>query len=301
MNICLISFTNDIASQNIYNNLLDSNNEFIETSLKFDSFSVFNWEHFVFNKNLYLLKTNRESVYYDNLDEVIFNQINIEPDILIFLTKHESASKINSLSCHAPGNWSVATMGGINNNLSIALPILHNLFYNSMVALNNSSGLNFDVILECTHHGPSIKTPSIFIEIGSCEESWSNNVAGKIISDTLISNLSKDFLNIGDSKKLVGLGIGGLHHCPSFTKLMDEDLAFISHVCPKYKLDSISFDILESAVLNSIPAINCIIIDWKGLGKFKEKIKPIIKVLALKYKLKVYKTKNLFELDVSSW
>ena len=47
-----------------------------------------------------------------------------ETDIFIFLSRHQSKSKIPSLTCHFPGNYFTNSYGGNNCELGIAYPSL---------------------------------------------------------------------------------------------------------------------------------------------------------------------------------
>ena len=52
------------------------------------------------------MKRDKESIYCENLDR------EINADILIFATKHQSGAGTKSLSVHIPGNFGKAEMGG---------------------------------------------------------------------------------------------------------------------------------------------------------------------------------------------
>ena len=73
----------------------------------------------------------------------------------------------------------------------------------------------------------------------------------------------KDFsFELSESKTgsdLVCLGIGGLHHAPEFSKRIERKEALISHVCPKYMLESVSYQVLLHSIERSVPKINCIL------------------------------------------
>lgn len=65
-----------------------------------------------YNAKLYLIE--KESIYNENIDK------EIEAEQFIFATKHQSSQGVHSLSCHSPGNWSIAEAGGENKKLCIA-------------------------------------------------------------------------------------------------------------------------------------------------------------------------------------
>lgn len=215
-------------------------------------------------------------VYCENIDK------KIDADILIFATTHSSASGIKSLSLHTQGNWGKAELGGKNKQL-VPCPALY--LKEGLRKLEELCNLkDFEVIQECTHHGPYVEKPSIFIEIGSSEKEWSLEKAGQIIA-----NVIKHLISFKPHKLKTAVGIGGLHHTPNFKKIqLNSDIA-IGHVCPKYMLNNLDVDMLKQALNKTVPKADLVIIDWKGLGEHKEKIKQIIEELNVEFK----KTKDM--------
>lgn len=220
---------------------------------------------------IYTLKN--ETIFSENIDE------QIDADIFIFATKHESKSKIPTLSIHAPGNFGEADYGGLKNTLCLAPgKFLKEMF----IILNKISLLpDFDVVMECTHHGPYLKKPCLFIEIGSSISEWKNESAGEIIAKTIVEAITKEIPECETA-----LGIGGLHTCSNFLKVQLHSKYALTHICPKYMLNNFSELSLSEAIDKSVPKPKIIILDWKGLGEHKEKIKEI----CLKSKLEVYRT-----------
>lgn len=275
MNIFIVTFTNDLASMTIKDSL---ESFFEKTNKEFDSYPV---TKLLMQNNLFLLTTDKESIYYEDLDKSIEEQLNIKPHLIIFATKHQSASGIHSLSCHAPGNWAKAKYGGKDEEVCISSPKLLKEFYIVLKKLNEKEQTNYDVIVECTHHGPLIATPCAFFEIGSNEESWKNKTAGSVISNTLLNVLPN--FNF-ETNEEIAIGIGGLHHSPEFSKRLERNECLISHVCPKYMLNQVSNEAIKQAIERSIPKANLILLDWKGLGKDKDRIINICESLNLPIK-----------------
>ena len=112
--------------------------------------------------NIYTIE--EESIYSENIDK------KIRADLFIFATKHESTSKINSLSVHVPGNWSKAELGGKDRKLCVA-PV--SLIKEILLELEKSN-IDYEKIQEVTHHGPFLQKPCLFIEIGSTLSEWTN-------------------------------------------------------------------------------------------------------------------------------
>lgn len=222
-----------------------------------------------YNSKLYLVE--KESIYNDDIDK------EIEADLFIFATKHQSEKGVHSLSCHAPGNWSKAEVGGKDKTLCIAPAIL---LKNAFLELNKlAKNLDHEVTLEVTHHGPYLEKPCFFIEIGSDEKNWQNKEAGKIISKVII-NLLK---NKNNNYK-IALGIGGPHYCNTFNKVLLRTNIALGHICPKYQLQNLNKEILLQAIEKTIPKPEFLLLDWKGLGKEKQRIMELIKELNLEFK-----------------
>jgi len=191
----------------------------------------------------------------------------IQADLFIFATKHSSKSGIPSLSAHSPGNWTKAELGGRDNQLCVCPA---NYLKEALIFLEKNNIINYDVVQECTHHGPYIEKPCFFIEIGSVEERWKNKEAGKIIAKTIMYLLENP-----PKEHKTAVGIGGLHTTPNFKKIiLNSDIA-IGHVCPKYNLQNLNKENLEQAINKTIPKPSLIILDWKGLGEYKGKIKAL--------------------------
>ena len=264
----------DIAGMNIKECLLRLF-DFKETEEEFEGEKVY--ETNVEGEEIRLYTAEKESIHCENIDE------KINADFIVFATKHQSKSGIASLSVHIQGNWSKAEFGGSDHKLCIAdADYLRDcLFKLEELAKGN----DYEIIQECTHHGPYLaKTPCMFIEIGSSEKQWPDKQAGNIIAKTIMSIIPKE-----PKHYKTAFGIGGLHHCPNFTKVMEKsDLAF-GHVCPKYMLEHLDKEMILQAVEKNQHKCEIIVLDWKGLSQYKQKITKMLDDLGIKYK----KTKEL--------
>lgn len=285
MNIAIVTFTQDLASMNIFSFLKD---KFSDTELTFDGYECRKKEE---DNTLFLLKTDKESIFYERIDEKIKEQTRIHFDLIIFATKHQAKSGIPSLSCHTPGNWHTAEYGGEDEEVCVCPANLLTRFFRSMKEKVISTKAEYDVILECTHHGPFLKTPCVFIEIGSEERSWNDTNAGKMIAETILEEAS-DYTFEDENDLPVAVCFGGLHHCPEFNKRIERKQAHIAHVCPKYTLKDVSEEVIRKAIKRTLPRCNLILYDWKGLTD-KERLLPIIKKIAEDENITIKKTKEL--------
>jgi len=240
--------------------------EFEKTNEAFDKNHVYKFQ------NIKLYTAEKESILCENIDN------KIEADIFIFATKHKSQSGIPSLSVHGIGNWGKADkeFGGKNKTLCISPA---NYLKEALIFLDKNNSIKFDVVQECTHHGPFMKKPVMFIEIGSSEKQWKNKDAADIIAKVIVHLNSIEPMTC----KIV-IGIGGLHTTPNFKKIMLKTDIAVSHVCPKYQLQNLDEDLIISAVRSSYPGVaEMAILDWKGLGEYKEKITGMLKKLDLPF------------------
>lgn len=265
MKFAIIISKKDQAGLNIKERLLELY-EFKDSGEVFEGDKVYE-----LNENVKLYSSDKDSIHCENIDK------QIDAGLFIFATKHESKSKIPSLSVHVQGNWSKAEYGGKDRELCVA-PASY--LKKGLRTLNKLAvDLDFEIIQECTHHGPYLEKPTMFIEIGSDETQWNNEKAAKIIAKTIHILVSEE---IGQFRAAVG--IGGLHHTPNFKKIvLNSDIA-LGHVCPKYMLEYIDKEMIEQAIARTEPKAEVVILDWKGLKEFKRKITAMLDELNIPVK-----------------
>ncbi|MFC1697177.1 D-aminoacyl-tRNA deacylase, partial [Nanoarchaeota archaeon] len=237
-----------------------------------------------------ILQSLQEKGYQDSIvikEETITSE-NIDKterlkdtDLIIFATRHQSQNPIPSLSVHTPGNWSEdSSHGGSPNKLCIAPALYLREAFLKLGELNESYNLNFDVVFECSHHGPYTEIPTMFIEIGSVEKQWKNKDAANIIADTILH-----LLQIEPKIVPTVFGIGGQHTTSNFKKLITNHNLALGHVCPKYMLEHLTELSIKQAIEKTIPNNSIqVILDWKGLGPHKEKITTMLNNLKIEYK-----------------
>lgn len=257
MSIAIIVWDKDLAGMNVKNNLL-KHFGFSKNKGLFDGNETYIKDGVV----IYTISTSH--INRDDLDK------EIDADIFIFATVHRSESGKKSLSVHAPGNWGSAGYGGADYKLCVAPAkliacLLRNLEKNKIV--------DYDIVQECTHHGPYMEKPCLFIEIGSNESEWKDEKAGYAVAKSIIDGL-EDFKN---DSSVVAFGIGGPHYCPNFKKLIIEHDYALGHVCPKYALHELDESMVLQAIKKTFPKCDRVILDWKGLGAEKERIIGILR------------------------
>lgn len=177
--------------------------------------------------------------------------------IYIFLSKHKSKEKVKSLTCHHPANWtSFCEYGGESFNCSYSAPsIIKGIAHEMQKRVEKLEDYIFT--LEVSHHGPTANVPIIFVEIGSEEKDWNNQIAGEIVAESI--------MNFKPSTEgEIVMGVGGPHYAPNFTKWLNEYR--IGHVIPKYAVDELSYEAFVKGIEKSTEKIERILIDWKGLN-----------------------------------
>jgi len=209
--------------------------------------------------NFYLVE--KDILHRENMDLLKFQ----EYDFIIFASKHSSEKKEKTLSIHSPGNFGPATkeMGGDNNNICLSSAIFNKQLFENLndCAVEHDLYKKYNVTMECTHHGPFIQKPCVFIEIGATETEWEDRRASFAVAKAIkrtIENFKENPYNE------IAFGIGGPHYCPGFNKIQLYSNVALSHVIPEYALPITEQMILE-ARQKTAEEVDFALIDWKGL------------------------------------
>jgi D-aminoacyl-tRNA deacylase len=176
-------------------------------------------------------------IYQDGLDRQL-KACGLDSDIIIFASRHRSKDGRQILTVHHTGNTKEASYGGHPMELAAAAPqAMRSIFLNLKTLAKNE---DFEVTLESTHHGPTdLKTPSIFVEIGSSEREWVDPVAARIVANAILMLDNEDVP--------VAVGFGGNHYAPRQTKLIEETNVAFGHIFPTYKLDDLDETLVGQA------------------------------------------------------
>ena len=268
-NIAIITSLKDPAGINIRNNLIELFN-FKETKEKIDNNRIFSYKT-VENKNIKLYLINDDLIFAENLDQ------KIDADIFVFASKHRSKENTPSFAVHPIGNWSIAEFGGKDGKICFSSAFLLKILFIELN--NNSKNTKYQATLEATHHGPYLEKPAVFVEIGSTEKEWNDKDNGKIIAETIMNSLENQ-----DNNFKIAVGIGGPHYCNNFNKIMLRSDVAISHICPKYQLENLNGDLIRQAIEKTSEKVDFILLDWKGLGKEKQRVVDLLKHLNLVFK-----------------
>ncbi|MCL5988366.1 MAG: D-tyrosyl-tRNA(Tyr) deacylase [Candidatus Thermoplasmatota archaeon] len=193
---------------------------------------------------------NQRSIYSDFPE----NRDGMAGKTLVFLSRHSSEKKVNSLTVHPVGNFSSADLGGAPGELAESDPWVQSAILRSIK--NVYKGDKYNITLEATHHGPRSSSRIVFAEIGTGPENWNDPEA----LDALAQGLSS--FNVMDYPNYVAAGGG--HYAPKFTDALFSMKINIGHIISKYRMDEISDSGLIQAVDKS-PDCKGFILDKKGL------------------------------------
>jgi len=282
MKVSIIVSNEDPAGLNIKEKLI-AQKGFAETGNSMFGNKVFHKHYEDLDQDVKIYTIDEETPMHDDIDKKTGS------DFLIYATRHRSKSGIPSLSVHCTGNWDIAEFGGKDDYLCVSP---QNFLKEGLIYLENNYQKHallkdFDIIQECTHHGPYLEKPLFFIEIGSTENEWVIDEAGVFIAET-IDYLLKNFKEIDDRSYKTAVGIGGPHSTSNFKKIILGDDVAISHVCPKYMTDKLTQKKILHAIEQSTQKADMIILDWKGLGQAKQNIKTFLEDIDIPVK----RTKN---------
>lgn len=190
-------------------------------------------------------------------------------DGYVFLSKHAAESGVLALTCHSTGNFSEAKFGGNPTQVAIPYPSLQKN-YLSELNKNKEQFSDFQITIEATHHGPTaLNKPTIFIEIGTTQKQWTDvelcNKVAKIVLSV-----------IGSAKKHpFAICFGGTHYPEKFTNELIEGKYALGTVIPKHGLEFLNED-LFSHILKRNQGATAALLDWGGLGPYKQKVLDLL-------------------------
>ena len=222
------------------------------------------------NFNFYLRE--QEIISDENLDYEKISQY----DFIIFVSKHKSEKNEKTLSIHAPGNFRNAEYGGESGKVCKTSALFQKQLFENLKKKAQEHHLleKYKVTLECTHHGPLIDKPCIFIEIGSSDFEWSDRKAAFAVAKAIKQTIETFQSNPYNE---VAIGIGGPHYCPNFNKIQFNSNIAISHIIPQYILP-VTEEMIKQAIDKTEEEVDFALIDWKGLGNSEQR-QQVIEIL----------------------
>ncbi len=247
----IITTDKNICGRNIRQTLLD-NWSFEETEETFDETPIYK------HKNIRLVNSTKDVIHTDHCDK-------LEADLLLFGSRHQSKANKPSLLTHITGNLSSDNSHG-GNPLELAFGstrAIREAYLNLLKEQEKLALTNFDVTVEATHHGPTnLKTPLIYVEVGSTEIEFKNKLALQAVANTLM----KICLQKNEEKIIPSICFGGGHYTTRFNELMELTPVAIGHILPKYHKEHLTQAIVEQMIDKTIEKIKWAIIDRSSLN-----------------------------------
>ncbi len=251
--IVLIASSKDVASLNIKEEIL-KHYPFRKTTKEFQGNSLFFAE--IEGKKVTLATLSEESVKAQNLPEKFPNA-----KLIVFISRHSSQSGKPTLSVHTPGNFGDAELGGLPKTLSVSPA---SAMQNALKALmHNKEALNlgYEVSFECTHHGPSLNVPAMFVELGSSPTQWGDMRAAEAVAHSAMSAIA----SFPEPQTSAALGIGGTHYNQRFTLMALIGEATFGHIVPKYAVHLVDAQMLRQCIEKTLEKVPVAVLDWKGI------------------------------------
>jgi len=247
----MVASERDIASMNIAKQLLE-HYSFEKTSEKYQERPTYMLK--VRNYEIKLIFTKQELIYTQDITE------HFNPQLIIYISRHSSASGKPTLSTHTPGNLTEETSyGGLPKKVSVSPASAMKNALKEMERLKQEWNLNYEVCYECTHHGPSLDTPTMFVELGSSLPQWKDPKAAEAVAHAAIQAATN-----GNVYSTV-LGLGGPHYNVRFTRLaLRGDVAF-GHMLPKHMIGRVDLEVLRQCIERTSEKVELAILDWKGI------------------------------------
>jgi D-aminoacyl-tRNA deacylase len=271
--ILLVASRKDTASLNIAKQIL-KRYPFSVTGETFQENPTFSAN--INEKKVTLIMLNDEAVNAQHLPQSFANS-----RLIVFISRHSSTSGMPTLSVHTPGNLGEAELGGLPRKISISPATAMRNALKALMLFKEGMKLDYEVSYECTHHGPSLDMPTMFVELGSSPKQWRDSKAAEAVAHATMSAIGK----FDVSEKTAVLGIGGTHYNQRFTRMAVEGEAFFGHMIPKYAVPWIDAEMLRQCVEKTVEKVDCAVLDWKGIKSAdKPQLLAALQEIGLSYK-----------------
>lgn len=270
--IILAASNKDPAGTNIAQQILN-HYPFRETSALFQENLVYQAQ--IKGNQIQLITLKEETINAQTLPDHFPNA-----SLIVFISRHSSASGTPTLSVHTPGNFAAAELGGLPRTVSIAPATAMQITLKALKRYQQELNLDYAVSYECTHHGPSLNVPTMFAELGSSAKQWSDAKAAEAVAHAAIAAVA----NFHVPNSTAVLGIGGTHYNQRFTQMALADEAVFSHMIPKYAVQHVTAELLSHCRERTLEKVTSAILDWKGIkGMDKPKLLAALQEIGLPY------------------
>lgn len=247
----------DLAANTIWSEI-KNRSYFKESEQQFDGSIVY--QHNKYPNDIKIIHSKKDGVASNHLD------LEIEAELYIFTSRHRAASGTPALLVHPTGNWNQITLEGREKELSYTSATALKFGLQNLIAKQEEFDLvEFKVDMEVTHHGPTeLKTPLIFMELGSSEEYWVHKKAALAVGQAIIDT-AEQFVQRSKFQGESFIGFGGNHYAYRFRKhVLLGEKTHISHIAAKHTLDNLNEKIIMEAFKKTIEEPKGALIDKKG-------------------------------------
>jgi len=128
-----------------------------------------------------------------------------------------------------------------------------------LARIKEESNLNYQVSYECTHHGPSLDVPTMFVELGSSMEQWNDLKAAEAVAHAAMAAVSKE------STYPVVLGVGGPHYNERFTRIALTTPKAFGHIISKHAIPKLDAEVIKQCVQRTVEKVELAVFDWKSM------------------------------------
>ncbi|MCW4008700.1 MAG: hypothetical protein NWF09_08465 [Candidatus Bathyarchaeota archaeon] len=203
------------------------------------------------------------------------------PSLIVFISRHSSTSGKPTLSVHTPGNLGAAEFGGLPRHVSVAPAAAMHDALKALSYFKDGMKLEYEVSYECTHHGPSLNAPAMFVELGSSPQQWRDPRAAEAVAHAAMLAIGK----FGVSEKKAVLGIGGTHYNERFTRMALDSETIFGHIIPKYAVPVVDAAMLRQCLEKTLEPVDAAVLDWKGIKSAdKPQLLAALQEIGLPYK-----------------
>ncbi len=256
--ILIVASTKDIASTNIAHKLIGLYG-FEKTEMNYQQNPIY--EKKIQDTEVKAVFINEETIWAQYITD------HFSPQLVLFVSRHSGIAGIPTLSVHTPGNTSNAELGGLPKQVSISPASAMKNALLELARIKEENNLQYQVSYECTHHGPSLNAPTMFVELGSSVEQWKDLQAAEAVAHAAIAAISKK------SKYPTVLGVGGPHYNERFTKIALTTPKAFGHIISKYAVPNVDAETVARCVERTVEKVESAVFDWKSMRAMdREKI-----------------------------
>jgi len=265
--ILVVGSTKDIASMNIAHQIIERY-AFEKLSETFQQNNTY-FKH-IGNREVKLVFINQETIHSQFITQ------HFSPQLIVFVSRHSSVSGLPTLSVHTPGNLGEAELGGLPKRVSICPASAMKNALLELARIREEENLPYEVSYECTHHGPSLDMPTMFVELGSSLEQWKDLKAAEAVAHAAMAAISKE------TTYPTVLGVGGPHYNERFTKIALTTPRAFGHIISKYAAPTLDAETVKQCVQRTVERVESAVFDWKSMrATDREKIINALKELCV--------------------